>query len=159
MNKVGILTISDLGFRGDREDTAGKAIRERMESLGWVIERYEILPDEKERISARLREWADEGDLQLVLTTGGTGFAERDVTPEATIEILEKHAPGIPEAMRAAGRRQTPTAILSRGVAGIRGRTLIVNLPGSRKGATESLEAILEALPHAIEVLMGQPGH
>ncbi len=159
MIRVGILTVSDLGSRGEREDTAGKALRERIEEMGWSVDRYEIVPDETSVISARLREWADEEGLQLILTTGGTGFAERDVTPEATLEVLEKQAPGLSEAMRATGSRKTPMAILSRGVAGIRGRTLIMNLPGSRKGAVESLEAVTEALPHAIDVILGKPGH
>jgi molybdenum cofactor synthesis domain-containing protein len=159
MIRVGILTVSDLGSRGEREDTAGKALRERIEQMGWSVERYEIVPDEMSVISARLRQWADEAELQLILTSGGTGFAERDTTPEATLEVLEKQAPGISEAMRATGSKKTPMAILSRGVSGIRGRTLIINLPGSRKGAVESLEAVTEALPHAIDVILGRPGH
>lgn len=159
MIRAGILTVSDLGSRGEREDTAGRALRERAEGLGWVVERHEIVPDEADVISDRLRRWADEEGLQLILTTGGTGFSDRDVTPEATLEVLDKQAPGIPEAMRAAGLKKTPTAILSRGVAGIRARTLILNLPGSLKGAVESLEAVAEALPHAIDVILGRPGH
>ncbi len=159
MIRVGILTVSDLGSRGEREDTAGRALRERIEQMGWSVDRYEIVPDERSVISARLREWADDGRLQLVLTTGGTGFAERDVTPEATLEVLDKRAPGISEAIRAAGLKKTPMSILSRGEAGIRRRTLIVNLPGSRKGAVESLEAVTEALPHGIDVILGKPGH
>ncbi len=159
MIRVGILTVSDLGSRGERQDTAGPALRERIEEMGWTVLRYEIVPDERATITARLREWADKTELELILTTGGTGFAERDITPEATLEVLDKHAPGLSEAMRAAGLKKTPMAILSRGVAGIRGRTLIINLPGSRKGAVESLEAIQEALPHAIDVIRGTPGH
>jgi len=127
--------------------------------MGWVVECYEIVPDERDVIADRLREWADNAGLQLILTTGGTGFADRDVTPEATLEVLDKKTPGIPEAMRAAGLKKTPMAILSRGVAGIRGRTLIVNFPGSLKGAVESLEAVKGALPHAIDVILGCPGH
>jgi len=159
MLRVGILTVSDLGSKGEREDTSGKAIREMIEDMGWVVEHYQIVPDEMDLISSRLCSWADDLQLHLVLTTGGTGFAERDVTPEATMEVLDKQVPGIPEAMRAAGLKKTPMAILSRGVAGIRRGTLIVNLPGSRKGAIESLEAVTKALPHAIDVLHGKPGH
>jgi molybdenum cofactor synthesis domain-containing protein len=159
MIRVGILTVSDLGSRGEREDTAGKALKEKVEEMGWSVDRYEIVPDEKGVISDRLREWADDTGLQLILTTGGTGFADRDVTPEATLEVLDKQAPGIPEAMRAAGQKKTPMAILSRGVAGIRGHTLILNLPGSMKGAVDSFEAVREALPHAIDVILGRPGH
>ncbi len=147
MIRVGILTVSDLGSRGEREDTAGRALGERAEGMGWVVECYEIVPDERDVISDRLREWADDAGLELILTTGGTGFADRDVTPEATLEVLDKQAPGIPEAMRAAGLKKTPMAILSRGVAGIRGRTLIVNLPGSMKGAVESFEAVRRSPP------------
>ena len=135
MIRVGILTVSDLGSRGEREDTAGRALQERVEEVGWSVDRYEIVPDERGVISDRLREWADDDGLELILTTGGTGFADRDVTPEATLEVLDKQAPGIPEAMRGAGLKKTPMSILSRGVAGIRGRTLILNLPGSMKGA------------------------
>jgi molybdenum cofactor synthesis domain-containing protein len=159
MIRVGILTVSDLGSRGEREDTAGRTLGERIEAMGWVVECYEIVPDERGVISEKLREWADDARLDFILTTGGTGFADRDVTPEATLEVLDKQAPGIPEAMRAAGSKKTPMAILSRGVAGIRGCTLILNLPGSMKGAVESLEAVREALPHAIDVIQGRPGH
>jgi molybdopterin adenylyltransferase len=159
VTRVGILTVSDLGSRGEREDTAGRALRERVEEMGWAVDRYEIVPDEAGVISDRLREWTDYAGLDLILTTGGTGFADRDVTPEATLEVIDKQAPGIPEAMRAVGLKKTPMAILSRGVAGIRGRTLILNLPGSMKGAVESLEAIRDALPHAVDVIQGRPGH
>ncbi len=159
MIRVGILTVSDLGSRGEREDTAGRALRDKVEERGWSVECYDIVPDERDVISGRLREWADDTGLELILTTGGTGFSDRDVTPEATLEVLEKQAPGIPEAMRAAGLQKTPMAILSRGVAGIRKRTLILNLPGSMKGAVESLEAVREALPHAVDVILGRPGH
>jgi len=134
MVRVGIPRVSDLGSRGEREDTAGSALRERFAGIGWTVEREEIVLDEKGVIADRLWQWADVAGLQLILTTGGTGFADRDVTPEATLEVLDKQTPGIPEAMRAAGLRETPMAILSRAVAGRRGRTLIVNLPGSRIG-------------------------
>jgi len=157
--RVGILTISDLGSQGKRKDTAGLRLRERIEAAGWTVDCYEIIPDEKEIISARLREWVDTVAVHLVLTTGGTGFAERDVTPEATLEVLEKETPGISEAIRAAGLQKTPNAMLSRGVSGLRRQTLIVNLPGSEKGAIESLDAIMRALPHAVDVILGKPGH
>jgi len=159
MIRVGILTVSDLGSRGEREDTAGRALRERIEALGWEVASHGIVPDEKEIISARLREWADQERLQLILTTGGTGFSSRDVTPEATRDVLDRPAPGISEAMRAAGLRKTPLAMLSRGVSGIRRGTLIMNLPGSLNGAVESLDAVMEAVPHALDVIAGRPGH
>ena len=159
MIKVGILTISDLGSQGRREDTSGQALKEMVRASGWQVAQTEIVPDEKALISEKLRLWSDREKLQLILTTGGTGFAERDITPEATAEVLEKQAPGLAEAMRAAGMSKTPHAMLSRGIAGIRGQSLIVNLPGSKKGSTESLEAIMPALPHAIDVLIGNPGH
>ncbi len=159
MIRVGILTVSDLGSRGEREDTSGKALHKTVESMGWTVANYGIVPDEKEIISFRLCEWVDRERLQLILTTGGTGFSERDITPEATLDVLDRLAPGISEAMRAAGLRKTPMAMLSRGVSGIRHATLIINLPGSMKGAVESLEAVAEALPHALDVILGQPGH
>jgi molybdopterin adenylyltransferase len=159
MIRVGVLTVSDLGFRGEREDTAGQAVRERIEAMGWNVTRYGIVPDEKDIISFRLREWSDEERLQLILTTGGTGCSRRDVTPEATREVLDRQTPGISEAMRAAGLRKTPLAMVSRGVSGIRRGTLIVNLPGSKNGAMESLDAVAEALPHALDVIAGRPGH
>ena len=159
MVKVGLLTVSDLGSQGKREDTAGMRLKEMVEAAGWTVSCQEIVPDEKEIISARLREWADSIAVHLVLTTGGTGFSERDVTPEATTEVLDKETPGISEAIRLSGLQKTPHAMLSRGVSGIRQQTLIVNLPGSEKGARESLEAIISALPHAIDVILGNPGH
>jgi len=152
--KVGILTVSDKGARGEREDRSGPALREMVEAAGGEVARAGIVPDERADISAILVAWSDEG-LDLVLTTGGTGFSPRDWTPEATKQVLEREAPGLAEAMRRAGAEKTPTAMLSRAVAGIRKATLIVNLPGSERGARESLEAILPALPHAIEVLKG----
>ena len=159
MIRVGILTVSDLASRGEREDTAGEALRGIVARMGWTVERYEIVPDERAIISDRLRQWADDVRLALVLTVGGTGFSPRDVTPEATLDVLDRQAPGISEAMRAAGLCKTPHAMLSRGVSGLRGATLILNLPGSRKGAVESLEAVEPALPHAVDVMLGRPGH
>jgi molybdenum cofactor synthesis domain-containing protein len=152
--KVGILTVSDKGARGEREDRSGPAIRQMMEAAGGEIVRAKIVPDEQDEIRAALIEWSDEG-LDLILTTGGTGFSPRDWTPEATKAVLDRETPGIAEAMRRAGMEKTPTAMLSRAAAGIRKRTLIVNLPGSEKAVRESLEAILPALPHGVEVLKG----
>jgi molybdopterin adenylyltransferase len=155
--KIGILTVSDKGWRGEREDRSGPAIREMMEAAGAEVVRARIVPDEPELIKAALVEWSGEG-LDLILTTGGTGFSPRDWTPEATRAVIEREAPGICEAMRQAGMKKTPTAMLSRAVAGIRGSTLIVNLPGSEKGVRESLDAIMEALPHGIDILKGKAG-
>jgi molybdenum cofactor synthesis domain-containing protein len=152
--KVGILTVSDKGARGERQDRSGPAVRELVEAAGAEVVRTKIVPDEPEDIRRTLVDWSDEG-LDLILTTGGTGFGPRDRTPEATKSVIEREAPGLPEAMRRAGAAKTPTAILSRAAAGIRGSTLIVNLPGSETAARESLEAILPALPHGLDVLKG----
>jgi molybdopterin adenylyltransferase len=152
--KVGILTVSDKGARGDREDRSGPAIREIMEAAGAEVVRARIVPDEQEAIRAALIDWSDEG-IDLILTTGGTGFSPRDWTPEATKAVIERETPGIGEAIRQAGMKKTPTAMLSRAAAGIRKGTLIINLPGSEKGVRESLEAIMDALPHGIDVLRG----
>jgi molybdenum cofactor synthesis domain-containing protein len=152
--KIGILTVSDKGARGEREDRSGPAIREMMEAAGGEIVRAKIVADEQDEIRAALIDWSDEG-LDLILTTGGTGFSPRDWTPEATKAVIDRETPGIPEAMRRAGQEKTPTAMLSRATAGIRKRTLIVNLPGSEKAARESLAAILPALPHGVEILKG----
>jgi molybdenum cofactor synthesis domain-containing protein len=152
--KIGILTVSDKGARGEREDRSGPAIREIMEGLGAEIVHSKIVPDEQDEIRAALIDWSDEG-LDLILTTGGTGFSPRDWTPEATKTVIDRETPGIPEAMRRAGMEKTPTAMLSRAAAGIRKSTLIVNLPGSEKAVRESLAAILPALPHGVEILKG----
>jgi molybdenum cofactor synthesis domain-containing protein len=157
--RIGILTISDRGSRGEYRDLSGPAIRELVTGrLGAAVELEAILPDERAVIAQKLCDWADQAGLDLVLTTGGTGFAPRDVTPEATREVIDREAPGLAEAMRAASLRVTPHAMLSRAVAGIRGRTLIVNLPGSPKAVRENLETILPALPHAVELLHGEKG-
>jgi molybdopterin adenylyltransferase len=152
--KVGILTVSDKGARGEREDKSGPAVREIMEADGSEILQCRVVPDEPDLIRAALIEWSDEG-LDLILTTGGTGLSPRDWTPEATKAVIEREAPGISEAIRQAGMKKTPTAMLSRATAGIRKATLIINLPGSERGVRESLEAIMDALPHGIEILKG----
>jgi molybdenum cofactor synthesis domain-containing protein len=157
--RAAILTVSDKGSRGERADTSGDAIAELVTGIGAEIARREIVPDERWRIAQVLREWADAGTFDLIVTTGGTGLAARDVTPEATAEIAERLVPGIGEAMRAEGLRHTPKAMLSRGIAAVRGATLIINLPGSEKGVRESLGAVLEVLPHAVELLRGQTEH
>jgi molybdenum cofactor synthesis domain-containing protein len=158
MLTLGILTISDKGWRGEREDKSSEVIREMASRLGARVAKYDIVPDERELISQRLMEWADAGTLDLVITTGGTGLAPRDVTPEATLTIIDRLVPGLAEAMRVETLKKTPLAMLSRAVAGIRNRTLIINLPGSPKAVEECLQAILPALPHAIEVIKGEAG-
>jgi molybdopterin adenylyltransferase len=155
---VGVLTLSDKGARGEREDTSGAAIRELLGPLQATVRRVQILPDDLDVIVDTLAAWSDSGDLDLIVTTGGTGLSPRDVTPEATLRVLDRQAPGLAELMRAEGLRHTPMAALSRAVAGVRGRTLIVNLPGSEKGVRESLSVLLPILPHAVETLRGAVG-
>lgn len=156
--RVGVLTLSDKGSRGERTDTSGPTIAEVLSSLSASVDRYEVLPDDLDGIAAALAAWADSGALDLIVTTGGTGFAPRDVTPEATLRVIERLAPGLAELMRREGLAHTPMAALSRAVCGIRGRTLIVNLPGSERGVRENLAALLPVLPHAIETLRGAVG-
>jgi len=156
MIKVGVLTISDKGSRGEREDLSGKVIEEAVKKINGEVKYYQIIPDEKDIIQEELIKAVDKLHLDLILTTGGTGLAKRDVTPEATLAIIEKEVPGISEIIRSESFKKTNRAILSRGMAGVRKESLIINLPGSPKGVRESLEIILEALPHGIEILKGQ---
>lgn len=155
--RVGILTISDKGHAGEREDTAGPELGRLLDPSIYRVAATAIVPDEQEAIVGQLVDWSDQDHLDLILTTGGTGLTPRDITPEATLAVAHRLVPGIPEAMRAAGLQKTPHAMLSRGLAVTRGCTLIINLPGSPKGARESLEAVLPALPHALEKLGGSP--
>jgi molybdenum cofactor synthesis domain-containing protein len=158
MITVGVLTISDSGAAGARQDTSGETIRAMVTQMpDTVISAGAIIPDERELIEGTLREWSDDHHLNLVLTTGGTGLAPRDVTPEATRAVIDREAPGIAEAMRAVSLQHTPFGMLSRGVAGTRGRTLIINLPGSPKAVRECLECILPVLSHAINLLTEGP--
>jgi len=157
MFSVGILTISDKGSRGEREDQSGPEIQQVIEALPARVEIYEVIPDEEEVIARKLRDYADRKRLDLILTTGGTGLSPRDVTPEATRKVLEREIPGIAEAMRVEGMKITPLAMLSRAAAGIRGRSLIINLPGSPWAVRENLAVILPVLKHALEKVQGNP--
>ncbi len=156
MINFGILTISDKGSQGQRQDKSGDVIREAVSRLESAVIKYEIVPDEGNAIAARLTEWADGGEVDVILTTGGTGLSRRDVTPEATLSIIDKEVPGFAEAMRAKSLEKTPMAVLSRAVAGLRGECLIINLPGSPKAVRECLEVILPAIPHAVEIIKGE---
>jgi molybdenum cofactor synthesis domain-containing protein len=153
--RVAILTISDSSSTGARANLGGPTMRERCLNLGWQIVSEAVLPDERAQISEKLKQLADSGGLDFILTTGGTGLGPRDVTPEATADICDRIVPGLAEMMRERGRQSTPRAALSRAIVGTRGNTLIVNLPGSPKGAVQSLNAIADLLPHASEVMRG----
>jgi molybdenum cofactor synthesis domain-containing protein len=155
---AGILTISDKGSQGERQDKSAEAIREIFSSMDVRVANYDVIPDEKELIVEKLVEWADEGDLDVVVTTGGTGLTSRDVTPEATLAVVDRIVPGFAEAMRAESLKKTPMAMLSRAVVGTRGECLIINLPGSPKAVRECLQVIVPALPHAVETLKDQAG-
>jgi molybdopterin adenylyltransferase len=155
--RIGIITVSDRSARGERPDESGPALQNVASKQGWNVLRTAILPDEISLLSATLANWADSGEMDLILTTGGTGFSPRDITPEATIAAVQRLAPGIAEALRMASIQITPHAMLSRAVAGIRQHTLIVNLPGSPKGAVENLTVLLPVLPHAVQLLREDP--
>ena len=156
MFTVGILTVSDKGSTGERQDESGPVIKGLLLVVGAQIARYDIVPDEKETISSKLIEWADTAGIDLILTNGGTGLSPRDITPEATLAVIDRFAPGFSEAMRLESLKKTPMGMLSRGVSGIRRRTLIINLPGSPKAVSECLEVMIPALPHAVETLRGE---
>jgi molybdopterin adenylyltransferase len=159
MMRTAVVTISDSVARGAREDRSGPALRQRAEQLGWQVAEIEVVEDDRDSIARLLADLSDRRSVSLILTTGGTGVAHRDVTPEATRTVVDREIPGLAELMRAEGRRFTPRAVLSRGIAGTRGRTLIVNLPGSPKGAVESLDALAELAPHIIDLLEGRTEH
>jgi molybdenum cofactor synthesis domain-containing protein len=158
MFTVGVLTISDKGAAGERQDKSGQAIRQIFSRMDVRIVNSDIIPDDKELIVQKLVKWADEDNLDVIITTGGTGLGPRDVTPDATLAVVDRIVPGFAEAMRAESLKKTPHAMLSRAVVGTRGKCLIVNLPGSPKAVRECLEVILPALPHAVETLKGQAG-
>ncbi len=153
MYKVAVLTISDKCSKGQREDKSGEIVQDLVKKLPGEVVKYEFIPDEPEMIKEKLKYYCDNLKVDLVLTDGGTGFTARDLTPEATKEVIEREVPGIPEAMRTLCLNITKRAMLSRGIAGIRGKALIINLPGSQRGAKESLEAILEGLPHGLDMI------
>lgn len=155
--RFGILTLSDRSARGEREDASGPALARLIEAEGWSVSKQDLLPDNESAIRERLVSWADSGEVDVILTTGGTGFAPRDVTPEATRAVIDRGAPGLAEAMRAASLKVTPHAMLSRIVTGIRKKTLIINLPGSPKGAVENLQVVIPVLPHAVQLLREDP--
>jgi molybdopterin adenylyltransferase len=155
--RVAILVVSDRSSRGQRKDISGPVLAARAGALGWDLTRHEIVQDDQAEIGNRLKSWADNGVADIILTSGGTGFSARDVTPEATMAVIQREAPGLVEAMRSANLAISPYSMLSRARAGIRGSTLIVNLPGSPAGAVESLDVIAPALDHAVQLLRGSP--
>lgn len=155
--RIGVLTVSDRSAQGKRPDASGPALEDLVRARGWKVAKKGTIPDELTIIRQTLVDWVDSGEMDIILTTGGTGFSSRDVTPEATLSVIERVAPGLAEAMRQASLRVTPHAMLSRAAAGIRGRTLIVNLPGSPKAAVENMDVIVEVLPHAVQLLRDDP--
>jgi molybdopterin adenylyltransferase len=159
MIRVAVVTVSDSVVAGTRQDLSGPAVRDRAQSFGWTVTEIQLVPDESPQIADLVRRLADSGDVSLILTTGGTGVALRDVTPEAMRGVIEREIPGLAELMRSEGLKFTPMAALSRGLAGVRGRTLIVNLPGSPGGAVQSLDAIAKLVPHVLELLAGRTEH
>lgn len=156
MLRVGVITASDKGSKGEREDLSGAVLKELVKEIEGEVVRYTILPDDQELLAQQMKEWVDEDELDLILTTGGTGFSLRDVTPEATIAIADRMVPGIAEVMRYESLKVTPKAMLSRAVAALRKRTLIINMPGSPKAVKECWAAISSALPHGIQILKGE---
>lgn len=156
---VAVMTVSDSAMAGTRNDISGPAVCDRLEQLGHEVASIHLVPDERPKIAQKLIALADGGEVSVIFTTGGTGMTTRDVTPEATRDVIDREIPGIGETMRAEGRRKVPTAILSRAIAGNRGRVLIVNLPGSPKGAVESLDVIVDLLPHMVDLLRGKTEH
>jgi molybdenum cofactor synthesis domain-containing protein len=159
MFNAGIITISDGVWRGQRSDASGKAIQDCLSGVDSRVVKYEVIPDEVEIIASKLAEWADEGSVDVILTTGGTGLAPRDVTPEATLSIVDKVVPGFAEVMRIQTFSKTPFSMLSRAVAGVRKKCLIINLPGSPKAVNECLQVILPAIPHAVQIIKGEITH
>jgi molybdenum cofactor synthesis domain-containing protein len=157
MRRAAILTISDKGSRGEREDQSGPVLKEILGKAGFSIVKVEVLPDDQQLLEQRLRHLADESCLDLVVTTGGTGVSPQDVTPDATLAVIDREVPGMAEAMRLNSLAKTPHAMLSRAVAGVRGQTLIINLPGSVKGARENIQVLLPALDHALDKIQGDP--
>ena len=155
--RFGILTLSDRSSQGEREDASGPALARLVQAQGWSVTKQQILPDDESAIRELLIEWADSNETDVILTTGGTGFSPRDVTPEATCAVIDREAPGLAEAMRAESLKITPHAMLSRIVTGIRKKTLIINLPGSPKGAVENLQVVLPVIPHAVQLLRNDP--
>jgi len=157
MFTLGILTSSDMGAQGRRQDTSGPRIREMLTTQGFEVRRYEVVPDESDILQDRLRRWADDDGLDLIVTTGGTGLTRRDVTPEATRAVIDREVPGMAEAMRIQTLKSTPLAMISRAVVGVRGHTLIINLPGSPRAVQECLEVVIPAIPHALQMLQEEP--
>jgi len=155
--RIGILTISDRSSEGERPDLSGPALEDLIKSQGWTVVHMDIIPDDLQVIMDRLNTWSDSEDFDLILTTGGTGFSPRDITPEATLQVIERETPGLAEAMRAESLKVTPHAMLSRARAGIKNHTLIVNLPGSPRAAVENLNVILPVVEHAVDLLSGDP--